>query len=142
MSKKKRTASARKKVLVVLCLSLLAMTVLFTPSAFAQTKTGQLRSATKLQGTIRISGAWALYPMMVRWAEEFKKIQPDVRIDVSAGGAGKGIADTVAGMVDLGMVSRDIKEEETRQGIVFVPVVKDAVFPAVNAAQRFTCVNR
>ena len=134
MSNKKRTASATKKVLAVLCLSLLAMTVLFTSSAFAQMKTGEMRGATKLQGTIRISGAWALYPMMVRWVDEFKKINPEVRIDVSAGGAGKGIADAIAGMVDLGMVSRDIKEEEIKQGAVFVPVVKDAVFPTINAA--------
>jgi len=26
----------------------------------------------ELEGTIRISGAWALYPMAVRWSEEFR----------------------------------------------------------------------
>ena len=46
----------------------------------------------ELVGTIRVSGAWALYPMAVRWSEEFKKIHPKVRIDISAGGAGKGVA--------------------------------------------------
>ena len=60
----------------------------------------------ELQGTIRVSGAWALYPMMVRWGEEFRKIHPKVRVDISAGGAGKGIADALAGLVDIGMVSR------------------------------------
>lgn len=127
----RNTSVTRKALAVALGL---VMAVWMTASAFAQTKAGAMRPAAKLQGTIRISGAWALYPMMVRWAEEFKKLNPDVRIDVSAGGAGKGIADTVAGMVDLGMVSRDIKPEEIKQGVVFVPVVKDAVFPAVNAA--------
>jgi phosphate transport system substrate-binding protein len=85
-----------------------------------------------VQGTVRVSGAWALYPMMVRWAEEYRKIHPGVRIDVSAGGAGKGVADSLAGLTDVGMVSRDIKKEETDQGAVFVPVVKDAVFPVMN----------
>ncbi len=47
------------------------------------------------KGTISLSGAWALYPMAVRWAEEFRKIYPDVRIDLSAGGAGKGITDAL-----------------------------------------------
>lgn len=84
--------------------------------------------------TIRVSGAWALYPMMIKWSEEYQKAKPGVRIDVSAGGAGKGIADTMAGLVDLGMVSRDIKPEEVQQGAVFVPVVKDAVIPVMNAA--------
>ncbi len=84
------------------------------------------------QGTIRVSGAWALYPMMVTWAEEFQKIHPRVRVDISAGGAGKGVADALAGVVDIGMVSREIKPEEIAQGAFFVRVVKDAVFATTN----------
>ncbi|MBP8626164.1 MAG: PstS family phosphate ABC transporter substrate-binding protein [Syntrophorhabdales bacterium] len=83
--------------------------------------------------TIRVSGAWALYPMMVKWAEEYSKINPKIRLDISAGGAGKGVADTLSNLVDIGMVSRDLKPEEIKQGAVFIPVVKDAVFPTLNA---------
>jgi len=88
---------------------------------------------TSVEGTIRISGAWALYPMMVKWAEEFKKINPRVRIDVSAGGAGKGVTDALTGLVDIGMVSRELRPEEIKQNAFYVPVVKDAVFPTINA---------
>jgi phosphate transport system substrate-binding protein len=84
------------------------------------------------QGTIKVSGAWALYPMMVTWVEEFQKIHPRVRVDVSAGGAGKGVADALAGVVDIGMVSREIRPEEIAQGAFFVRVVKDAVFATTN----------
>ena len=87
----------------------------------------------ELHGTIRVSGAWALYPMMVKWGEEFRRVHPKVRVDISAGGAGKGVADALAGLVDIGMVSRDISTEETKQGAFYVPVVKDAVFPTMNA---------
>ena len=90
-------------------------------------------SGSELQGTIKVSGAWALYPMMVKWAEEFQKVYPKVRIDLSAGGAGKGMADALGGAVDIGMVSREIRPEEIDQGAYFVPVVKDAVFPTINA---------
>jgi len=86
----------------------------------------------KEEGTIRISGAWALYPMMVKWSEEFQKVHPSIRIDVSAGGAGKGVTDALSGMVDLGMVSREIKKEEIEKGAFYIPLVKDAVFPAIN----------
>jgi phosphate transport system substrate-binding protein len=86
----------------------------------------------QLKETIRVSGAWALYPMMVKWAEEFKKVHPKVRIDISAGGAGKGVADTLSGLVDIGMVSRELRPEELRQKAFYVPVVKDAVFPTIN----------
>lgn len=88
----------------------------------------------ELQGTIKVSGAWALYPMMITWAEEFQKIHPRVRLDVSAGGAGKGVADALAGLVDIGMVSREIKPEEIEQGAFYVRVVKDAVFVTINGS--------
>ena len=87
----------------------------------------------ELRGTLTISGAWALYPMMVRWGEEFHALHPDVQFDISAGGAGKGMADALAGAVDIGMVSRDIHPEETEQGAFWVAVTKDAVVPTVNA---------
>ena len=93
---------------------------------------------TSVEGTIRVSGAWALYPMMVRWAEEFKKIHPQVRIDVSAGGAGKGVTDALTGFVDIGMVSRELRPEEIKQNAFYVPVVKDAVFPTINAGNPVT----
>ncbi len=83
-------------------------------------------------GTIKISGAWALYPMMVQWAQAYQKQQPEIRIDISAGGAGKGMADVLAGLADIGMVSREIRAEETARGAAFIPVVKDAVFPVMN----------
>ena len=87
----------------------------------------------ELEGTITVSGAWALYPMMVRWAEEFTKLHPKVRIDISAGGAGKGMSDALAGMVDLGMVSREVYPAEVEKSAVWVAVTKDAVVATVSA---------
>ena len=69
-------------------------------------------SGTELHGTIQLSGAFALYPMAVRWAEEFKKMHPGVQIDISGGGAGKGMTDAISGVVDIGMVSREVYPEE------------------------------
>jgi len=86
----------------------------------------------ELQGTITASGAFALYPMMVKWGEEYQKLHPGVQFDISAGGAGKGMTDALGGQVDIGMVSREIRPEEEKQGAYWVSVVKDAVFPAVN----------
>ena len=86
----------------------------------------------ELHGTIKVSGAWALYPMAIRWSEEFQKIHPGVRIDISAGGAGKGMVDVLGGMVDIGMVSREIYPEEIDKGAFWVAVTKDAVVPTVN----------
>jgi phosphate transport system substrate-binding protein len=88
--------------------------------------------ANELKGTISISGAFALYPLTIKWAEEFQKLHPGVRIDISAGGAGKGMTDALSGMVDLAMFSRGILQSEIDQGCWWVAVTKDAVLPTVN----------
>jgi phosphate transport system substrate-binding protein len=85
------------------------------------------------ENTIKVSGAYSLYPMMVVWAQEYQKLHPDVKIDVTSGGAGKGMADALAGTVNLGMVSRDVTAAEASQGIIAVAVVEDAVLPTINA---------
>ncbi|MBP8048402.1 MAG: substrate-binding domain-containing protein [Anaerolineales bacterium] len=100
--------------------------------ASTSSNAAQAPAEEQLSGTISVSGAFALYPMMTVWAEEFTKLHPDVQFDVQGGGAGKGMTDTIAGAVDIGMISRSIKEEETAQGIFWVAVTKDAVFPIIN----------
>lgn len=83
--------------------------------------------------TIKVSGAYSLYPMMVVWASEYQKTHANVRIDVTSGGAGKGMSDALSGAVNLGMVSRDITAAETGKGIIAVAVVKDAVLATINS---------
>jgi phosphate transport system substrate-binding protein len=91
----------------------------------------------KPEGRISLSGAFALYPMAVKWAEEFRKINPGVKIDISAGGAGKGITDVINNMVDIGMASRDIYPEELKRGAIPVAVTKDAVVAVVSSLNPF-----
>lgn len=110
--------------------SLLIVSLLFAVGC--RKKNREDLEGKQLQGTITLSGAWALYPMVVRWAEEFQKIHPKVRIDVAAGGAGKGMADCLAKVVDLGMVSRDVYAVEIEKGAWWVSVTKDAVVPIIN----------
>ncbi|MCH5330270.1 MAG: PstS family phosphate ABC transporter substrate-binding protein [Alistipes sp.] len=87
-----------------------------------------------LKGEISLSGAFALYPLAVQWAAEFQQANPGVHIDISAGGAGKGMTDALAGVVDFGMVSREVYPPETAKGAVGFAVAKDAVAPTINAA--------
>ena len=70
--------------------------------------------------------------MMGIWADEYCKLHPDVKIDRSAGGAGKGMSDAIQGLVDIGMVSREIYQTEIDQGIFWVSVCKDAVVATIN----------
>ena len=88
---------------------------------------------SNLEGRITLSGAFALYPLAVKWADEFKKLHPKVKIDLTAGGAGKGMTDVLNNMVDIGMVSREVYPEEVKKGALGIAVAKDAVVAVVNS---------
>ncbi len=83
--------------------------------------------------TITISGAFALYPLVIQWADEYQKTHPDVQFDISAGGAGKGMSDVLAGAIDIAMVSREVRTAEADQGAVAFATAKDAVVMTISA---------
>jgi phosphate transport system substrate-binding protein len=90
-------------------------------------------SKKQKETTLNFSGAFALYPVAIKWSEEYKKKHEDVRFNISAGGAGKGMADALAGTVDLGMFSREIVQEEKNKGVWWIGLCKDAVLPTISA---------
>jgi phosphate transport system substrate-binding protein len=110
--------------------------ILFCVSVFIQSCNDGLKDKKKdeYDGTITISGAFALYPLVVKWGHEFEKLHPRVKVDVSADGAGKGMADALSDNVNLGMVSREVKPEEIEKGAWGITVAKDAVLPTVNSS--------
>ncbi|MBE0423867.1 MAG: PstS family phosphate ABC transporter substrate-binding protein [Lutibacter sp.] len=87
------------------------------------------------EGRISLSGAFALYPLANQWAAEYNKANIDkpIKFDIQAGGAGKGMADALGGIVDLGMFSREIVQAEKDKGVWWVAVTKDAVIPTISA---------
>src|SRR6056297_1320787 len=89
-------------------------------------------SKKQKENTLNFSGAFALYPLNIKWAEEYKKSHEDVRFNISGGGAGKGMADALAGTVDLGMFSREIAQAEKNKGVWWVGLCKDAVIPTIS----------
>ncbi len=117
---------------IILALCLL-VTACGSPAPIAAPVPAAGAATDTMNGNITISGAFALYPMMTLWADEFQKLHPKVTFDISAGGAGKGLTDALSGAVDIGMVSRSVTSDEEAKGAYAVAVVKDAVFPVVNA---------
>ncbi|MBP7497210.1 MAG: substrate-binding domain-containing protein [Bacteroidales bacterium] len=116
---------------------IIGISIIFFNNCKNKNKQEQTTESGELKGKISISGAFALYPMAVKWAEEFKKIHPLVEIDISAGGAGKGMTDALSKMIDLGMVSRAVSPEETAKGAWKIAVTKDAVLPTINSANPY-----
>jgi phosphate transport system substrate-binding protein len=85
-----------------------------------------------LKGSFLISGAYALYPLMSRMADEFMLIHPGVKIELKRVPAGEGIRDLLAGKCQLAMISRPLTEEEINAGILEIPVAKDGVAVIIN----------
>lgn len=98
-----------------------------------QDKTDNSSSNQEIEGRITLSGAFALYPLANVWAEEFRKEYPKVRFNISAGGAGKGMADVLAGASDLALFSKDISQVEANLGAYGFAVTKDAVIPTISS---------
>jgi phosphate transport system substrate-binding protein len=87
--------------------------------------------------SISFSGAFALYPLVQTWVTEYNKIHPEIRFDVQAGGAGKGLTDCLAGAVEVGMFSRELSDAEKEKGVWSLSVCKDAVLPTMNVKNPF-----
>src|SRR5690242_9948792 len=86
---------------------------------------------------ISFSGAFALYPLAQKWAEAYNKTHPNIRFDIQAGGAGKGLTDALSGAVDVGMFSREITDAEKGKGVWYIALCKDAVIPTINPANPY-----
>ena len=81
---------------------------------------------------INFSGAYALYPLNLKWSEEYKKSHPGIILNIQPGGAGKGLTDALSGNADVGMFSREISDNELSKGVWFITLAKDAVFPTIS----------
>jgi phosphate transport system substrate-binding protein len=106
-----------------------------------KSKPGQVElssdSRIELSGNFSISGAYALYPLVSRWAIDFMKIHPSVKIVVEAGGTGKGIDDLENKRTQLAMISRPLSDTELGEGIWTVSVAKDGVAAIVNQKNTY-----
>ncbi len=50
--------------------------------------------------------------LALAWAEAYMKLHPEIRISVTGGGSGTGIAAMINGTVDIANASREVKKEE------------------------------
>jgi phosphate transport system substrate-binding protein len=87
---------------------------------------------------IENKGSDTIVNLALAWAEKYQTDHPDVRISVTGGGSGTGLAALINGTVDLANASRQIKDEEIAQaqanGIQPVEhvIARDAIAVIVN----------
>lgn len=62
--------------------------------------------------TITITGSSTIAPLAAEIGKRFEEGHPGVRVDVQSGGSSRGINDARAGLADIGMASRALKDDE------------------------------
>ena len=88
--------------------------------------------------SIENKGSDTIVNLALAWAETYQTVNPDLRISVTGGGSGTGIAALINGTVDIANASRKIKEEEIgkaqENGIdpVEITIARDAIAVIVN----------
>jgi phosphate transport system substrate-binding protein len=71
-------------------------------------------SATSPASTtvIRITGSDTMVNLIQAWAENYRKVKPEVSVQVAGGGSGVGIAGLINGILDIAASSRHIEPDE------------------------------
>lgn len=123
--------SISNKILLVL-----SVLIIFLPSCSLPAISSNSSSDTV--SLIENKGSDTIVNLALAWAEEYQRINPAVRISVTGGGSGTGIAALINGTVDIANASRRMKEEEKESAInngsnpVEFIIARDAIAVIVN----------
>lgn len=72
-------------------------------------------TASGMSGTIKVAGSTSVTPLMEKLQEAYKVLNPDVTFEMQSNGSSQGIKAAIDGSYDIGMSSRELKEEEANQ---------------------------
>ncbi len=95
-------------------------------------------SANDVKGstTITISGSTSVGPSMEIIAEEYQSVDESVNIEIQQLGSSAGIKNAIDGISEMGMASRDLKDEEAAAGVIDQEIAFDAISVILNNANE------
>ncbi len=111
---------------------------LFSSGCAEQPSASSPGSDSGASAYIENKGSDTIVNLALAWAEQYQKEYPNVRISVTGGGSGTGIAALINGTVDIANASRQIKPEELKEaeknGVepVEIVIARDAIAVIVN----------
>jgi len=85
--------------------------VAFSLSGCIGNDDGDTKTAHEI-ATVSISGSTTVMPFAEACAEEFNRVQDEVKVMVTGGGSGVGIKNVATGLSDIAMASRPVKPDE------------------------------
>lgn len=98
--------------------------------------TGNTTTGADLSGTITLSGSTSMEKLANALCESFMEKYPNVTATAEFTGSGAGIEAVIAGTVDIGDSSRNLKDEEKANGAVENIVAIDGIAVVVDPANQ------
>ena len=78
-------------------------------------------------GAISLNGSTSVGPIMEKLCEAYKALNPDVSIDIQQTGSVAGSTSVTEGTCDIGMSSRELKQEELDAGLTEMKIADDGI---------------
>lgn len=87
--------------------------------------------AAGLKGKITLAGSTSVAPLMDVIKDEYIKLNPDVTIEIQESGSSAGIQSAMEGATEIGMSSRELKEDEAKE-LTSKQIAMDGIAVIVN----------
>lgn len=94
-------------------------------------------NSSGITGTVSISGSTSVEPIMEKLKEAFEEKNGGVTIEVQGIGSGAGIKNAMQGVSDIGMSSRDLKDEE-KGSLKETTIAYDGIAVIVNPSNKMS----
>jgi len=94
-------------------------------------------SSGGLSGTLKVGGSTSVDPLMQALSQAYRVHNPSVVIEISGGGSGTGISEATSGVLDIGMSSRSLRDNE-KEALRDIDIALDGVAVIVNPANPIT----
>ena len=89
-------------------------------------------TASGKSGKVTVAGSSSVTPVMEKLAEAYKAQNSDVTVEVQQSDSTTGVTSSIEGVSDIGMASRDLKDEETAKGAQGQVIAMDGIAVVVN----------
>ena len=83
-------------------------------------------------GKVVVSGSSSVTPVMEKLKEAYSKVNSKVEVEIQQSDSSTGITNAIEGTADIGMASRDLKDEETSKGVRSTVIAIDGIAVIVN----------
>lgn len=85
-------------------------------------------------GKVVVGGSSSVSPVMEKLIEAYAKVNPEAEIELQTTDSTTGMENAIAGSYDIGMASREVKDEELAEGLEAQVIATDGIAVVVNNA--------